>query len=523
MSETQRTVPSFIVNTGITGNSTDLFNDSTSATNTDNTDNTKNDTESSIILSEGTDEIEETEKTEKKSENATLPDISLFLPQWGYSDFMTERLNWQKGLSDIGGEPGWFYFRIFFHFNTAYGLFGGQLNASNGQKITNRTCAQSFFQLWSKHYPTLDMEKRSEALTTFCNMLNNISNNTPWFFQSITGMDKANIQSLNDPFKDNTIEIKCLEESIDIRLSTLFEYYKYACFDYINLKEILPENLRKFDMSVVVFGVPIRYLDTHSKINGKEFRSRTMRGDSSNESNKMTMSMYTFKECEFDIENMTEPLISDMSNQHAFQNNNISIKIKYNKVFNYKQNGFTNSAISTLGNINYTDKNNVSTDVSSRLQKIADAYQIIKTNSSGVQSVDNFVNKFISNKTLFSKWYKFARSQGVGSASKTLIDETEAICQDYYSNTAHSLFNTVVSKGVFGAGELGSITPPDKGINTNYYKETLNNIYNGTIKQSDNINRKVYDMSGLGINTFKVVQDNNTNNYNQTYKSRLIK
>lgn len=399
--------------------------------------------------------------------DGALPNISVYLPDWGYSDFMQERLNWQKGLHDIGGEPGWFYFRVFFHFNTASGLFGGQLGTPN------RTCAKSYFTLWEKHYPALNLANRASALNTFCNMLNNISNKTPWFFQSVSGMDKARVQNLEEPFKDNTLEIKCMEESVDMRLTNLFEYYNYACFDYVNLREILPENLRKFDMSVVVFGVPLRYLDTHAKINGAEYSSRTMRGPG----NGMTMAMYTFKDCEFDTESMSEPNIADMSNAHAFQNNNVSIKIKYKRVFNYKANGFSGAAISSFGMISDTGN-----DMSTRLHKMAEAYASMRAQGSNTAAADSFVNKFIGNKTQFSKWYKFARSQGVGSASKALIDETEAICQDYYNNTARQLYSTVVGNNVLGSGELGSITPPDTGVNTPYYKRSIKNLHDGTIR-----------------------------------------
>ena len=105
-----------------------------------------------------------TEENEARTD--VLPELALFLPQWGYSDFMTERLNWQKGLADIGGEPGWFYFRVFFHFNTAYGLFGGCLKSGSSQ-ITNKRCAKSFFELWKDHYPALDMYNREKSLNTF--------------------------------------------------------------------------------------------------------------------------------------------------------------------------------------------------------------------------------------------------------------------------------------------------------------------------------------------------------------------
>ena len=55
--------------------------------------------------------------------------FSLKLPDLSYADFINERAIWQKGLSSIFDEPGWFYFKIFFDFDTDHGLFGGLLNS----------------------------------------------------------------------------------------------------------------------------------------------------------------------------------------------------------------------------------------------------------------------------------------------------------------------------------------------------------------------------------------------------------
>lgn len=405
------------------------------------------------VYSQGTAFAEQTDASHS-AQITHLQDIALYLPSWGYTDYMVERLNWQKGLNNVGGEPGWFYFRIFFHFNTRYGLFGGILEDEMGKQLSNSNNARTYYNMWSGHYTSLGMEYRAKSLDYFVRQLNNISNKTPWFFKSISGLDKAQITSLTEPFKDNEIEIKCAEESIDMRLTTLFDYYKFACFDYVNLKEILPENLRKFDMSVVVYGVPIRYLDTHSKIKGKEYKSRTI--DSL--SNMMTMKMFTFKDCEFDIENMTSGINSEVSNETAFElGKGNSIKIKYKKVFNYHQNGFSNVILSDLGMFN-----NFNSDVASRFQKMSDAFNYMKYSSAAVGAADDFVDNYISSKTKFSKWYKFSRNAGIGSAYKVLIDETEAICQDYYNNVLNYTFNNLVGDKLLHSAEIGYIIPQDK-------------------------------------------------------------
>ena len=60
----------------------------------------------------------------------------------------------------------------------------------------------------------------------------------------------------------NTIEIELNPDAVDMRVTTLFDLYRYACYDRIKMKEIIPENLRKFDMDVMVFHVPLKYYNT---------------------------------------------------------------------------------------------------------------------------------------------------------------------------------------------------------------------------------------------------------------------
>ena len=151
------------------------------------------------------------------------------VPDWGIKDFIRERAIWQKGTESLTGETGWFYFKIFFKFNTSHGLFGGILDDN---KSVNT--AIEYLENCSNSYGVSQIAERKIALLKFVGSLSYINENAPWFFNSITGLNNALSVRLNEPFKNNEIEIGVREDAVDMRLTTLFELYKYACFDNIN-------------------------------------------------------------------------------------------------------------------------------------------------------------------------------------------------------------------------------------------------------------------------------------------------
>lgn len=408
--------------------------------------------------------------------NSILPPLTQLIPNWGYNDYIKERVNWQKGINVFGTEPGWFYFKIFFHFNTSTGLFGGILKDNGGKYMPGHNCAFKYMRAWADHYQAEAMKSRITSLFRFVNILNNINNNAPWFFQSINGLDKTGIESLNEPWKNNEIEIKCLEESIDMRLTKLMEFYKFAAFDFINYKEIIPENLRKFDMTIVLFGVPIRYLDTHAKINGKEFQARQLntRTDKGQSSNKMTFKIYTFKNCEFNIASINASTPSEVTNSDPFQMGKHSIKINYQKVFTGIQDGFSGDFVSDLGIIE-PSKIIVNSDMSNRLKNMAKAYQIIKNNAVYFNAADDMSGYLGKG---FNKFWNFSKNMGIGNAYKALIDETEMVCQDYYNSVTSNLVNYGLNKWMKET-EMGSIIPPEYGFGTDYYKSELKKLHDG--------------------------------------------
>ena len=100
--------------------------------------------------------------------------------------------------------------------------------------------------------------KRQQMLDAFRNGLMFINEKCPYYFQSLNGLDqllKVDIKNLHKaggkPQRSGTLTIDCLE-SIDMRIFSLSELYRKAIFDYTYHRSMLPENLRKFRMWVVI-------------------------------------------------------------------------------------------------------------------------------------------------------------------------------------------------------------------------------------------------------------------------------
>ena len=102
-------------------------------------------------------------------------------------------------------------------------------------------------------------DSKAECLIKFIQLFKKINQKTPWFFQSIEGLDEAWKHLYQEAdFKpllatDRKIIINCLDESVDMRMTALMDLYRKACFDWPNRREIVPLNLRQFKASVYVY------------------------------------------------------------------------------------------------------------------------------------------------------------------------------------------------------------------------------------------------------------------------------
>jgi hypothetical protein len=97
-------------------------------------------------------------------------------------------------------------------------------------------------------------ENKLTALTAFKTGLQKINLDMPWYWQSMSGLDKLQAYDTNEPYigKDgNEIAIGCLE-SINLAITGLMRNYREAVFDEESWSYVLPPNLRKFSVKIYV-------------------------------------------------------------------------------------------------------------------------------------------------------------------------------------------------------------------------------------------------------------------------------
>lgn len=134
------------------------------------------------------------------------------------------------------------------------------------QSVINNRFASSAYNYLIRN----DEPYRAKLLKQFITLLSNISSRSPWYFQSITGLDTAMDRSeqfktgkfVSDERKQITFTL--LPDAIDTRIGTLFDLYRTICYSWQTKRENLPANLRKFDMGIYIFNSMIQ--NDHSNI-----------------------------------------------------------------------------------------------------------------------------------------------------------------------------------------------------------------------------------------------------------------
>lgn len=110
-----------------------------------------------------------------------------------------------------------------------------------------------FYDSAAEYFERIGSPSRQHYLEIFSNLLYRIQEDAPWYFQSVTGLsDLYKIDPANNfRGKDKVLTIECLE-SIDLRMSLLADTYRNLAFEVQGMREVLPINLRTFNMHVHV-------------------------------------------------------------------------------------------------------------------------------------------------------------------------------------------------------------------------------------------------------------------------------
>lgn len=418
-------------------------------------------------------------------------DYNFNVPNWGINDFLNERSMFQKGISTLAGEPGHFYFKIFFNFDTSFGLLGSLLHVDNNsfsQFSTNTAIKYLMYSSIGRPHRSDDIPGRMLALFKFGNLLSYISNYSPWFFKSIKNLSSADVYPLVEIQNDkNTIEIELNPDAVDMRVTTLFDLYRYACYDRIKMKEIIPENLRKFDMDVMVFHVPLKYYNTaiSSKSLKKKFDYKKL---SYNMANMPSFKMYSFLGCEFDLESLGS-LMPDIKNDKAGMIGETSIKINYTQVHTHTMNDWYRIMFGTDGFYYNANKENTKPSEVSLIE-------------AAEKNSGNYTDQstFYDDKSDDEQYQRLQAKQAIldhllyynstSSQYKELIDASEALCSDLYRAVAPNkalgnLYENIISGGV--------------GPGSNYFKSKMKALHLG----SDNSKESFQDKISKFWNTVK--------------------
>lgn len=218
-----------------------------------------------------------------------------------YADILNDPIKFKRsaGVAKLNmnawlDEPGRKFFKIFFHFQNGDIDNPGQVSSSGGllspifaagasgnksdwtdEEYRNYTTAWTYLKLNGE-------DERAVMLEKFVYLLSNISSDFPWYFQTVEGLgavlERRNMAGLkgfnitDEPYK---ITIKCLKDSVDDRIGTLLDLYRGLSYSWMNKRWILPGNLRRFDMSIIVFEKPIaelhsRALEYRTEVSGDE-------------------------------------------------------------------------------------------------------------------------------------------------------------------------------------------------------------------------------------------------------------
>ena len=181
-----------------------------------------------------------------------------------YQQFLLDRYNFRKKTNDdLFDIPGHSFFKIMFHFyngdSESYDNHGGLL-APTWLDDPNEYDYYMYDSAWAYLKNNFE-DERAHKLEKFVTLLSNINSECPWYFLEITGLDSVLERSQISDFKiEDTrkkIQIKCLPDSFDRKIGTLLSLYREIVWSWSMKREVLPANLRKFDMSIFIWESPV--------------------------------------------------------------------------------------------------------------------------------------------------------------------------------------------------------------------------------------------------------------------------
>jgi hypothetical protein len=276
---------------------------------------------------------------------------------YSYLDFIRNRKDFKVVNSeDIFDNPSALFYKIIFYFNKENGLLGTDKileseisEFDKDYKLSN----SNNYRNTAYNYLLLNNEvERAFLLKKFIYLLSNINSNTPWYFQEVSGIDNAIERKIFSEGeikldeKPRQLSIKCLNDSMDNRIGTLLDLYRSICYSYDKRKEIVPANLRKFNMGILIFSAPLRGYSGKSA--GQKVYPRIP--DKNTQDVISSAKFFEFRNCEFDY-NSSKSAFSTLNTSESAFSPEYTITINYDDCYESRFNDVMQAVITDFINV----------------------------------------------------------------------------------------------------------------------------------------------------------------------------
>lgn len=279
-----------------------------------------------------------------------------------YNDHFNTLKNWRSARGDAWDTPGAYFFKPVFYFDDEENGLLSTANMVDNPIKAFGSSMRSFEDIRSKfnqlnysdtafNYLCLNGEwERADMAVEFVKMLSSISSHTPWYIQEITGLDTV----LEDQYKryggaselkiedeSPKIQMKFLADAADDRIATLFDIYRTMCFDRMQNKEVVPSNLRHFNMGIFIFQQPLANMTYNttglqSGIGSSSAIISLSAADSTGADYNASYKYYELRGCEFRIDSFKSGIGS--FNQGEMSRHEYAIDISVNEIYEQRLN-----------------------------------------------------------------------------------------------------------------------------------------------------------------------------------------
>ena len=385
-------------------------------------------------------------------------------------------------------DPGTFYFKVFFYFNNTHdndiGLSSNLLGSiagvpedewewegAKGNDKDHYVRSKNVTDMWAKYKSfqntalgyliSMGQDDRAHELSTFINILSNISSETPWMIKGVEGLSEVLNNYIHPhtgfvvPEEPKSIKLKLLQEPYDMRITTLINSYRDAVIDKYRKLVIIPENLRKFDMGIYIFPAPYYHMTRAPKV--------AVGGVQSSSNYYNTGSIYIeLHDCEFNILNGYEAL--DTLDNETGKQLEYSLEIIVGQAFITSYNEFLDAC---MGDI------------------FRDVQEGSLNNDATVNTIYNF------NKGLASKIMGQLMEKGEG---KIASFAKKVVLGNLYGLSPKNIWDNMASGNV-GLQTIGQMkrTLDDLGIRRMDKKGVLRNLYDTATKGVNTATRRALD------------------------------